>query len=305
MNLPEINSLREDQSTYITFSKALYDFDYAVNNNTPCYFTKMVALNLPVWKNPDFFIDLSSVNVVSTNPNLVIPKTIQYYMENIMRQNIGTNVEEIAEIAFWKTLNKMGLTDTQIRSTVTFINSISTSNFTSINNNNGWGEIVCQVPNKCDLLIPAWKTLSNISATVQATDTDNCMFDNGNKQFLFSDNLKKVIDFDNITYNTTDEQEFKFNVLLLFYTDKTGKQKLHGINFIYPYEDKVTYWDLETFTQKTNKARTIGYQFKFNMKTCNNEATQTAIYELQENSHFNTFFETLSKLNSFLEINTK
>ena len=38
-------------------------------------------------------------------------------MENIIRQETG--VEEIAEIAFWKTLNKMGLSTEQIKSTFT------------------------------------------------------------------------------------------------------------------------------------------------------------------------------------------
>ncbi len=306
MNLPELNQLRETESTYITFSKSLLDFDLAIANGTACYFNKMVALNLPVWENPDFFMDLSGANILSTNPNLVFPKAIQYYMENIIRQSIGINdveIDEITELAFWKLLNKMGMTDTDIANSVTFINSIVTSNFVKTENNNGWGEIICQIPNKCNLLNNEWRTVANIKDIVQANDDDVCLFDNNYKQFLFDLlTLKRVIDFDNVTFDEVTEQNFDFNTLLLFYTDSTGKTKLHGINFIYPFENKVSYWDLTTFTQKTNIDRTLGYQFKFMQKTCNNDATRLAVYNQNDPAFWNIFSETLSGLNSFLEI---
>ena len=308
MNLPELNQLKNDQSTYITFSKALLDFDKAIFAGTPCVFSKMVALNLPRFQNPDFFIDLSSIGIPSQNPNILLPKTFQYYMENIIRQgDIGGTVDipEIAEIAFWKSLSKMGLSDTEIRNSVTFINTIATSNFVTVENNNGWGEIICQIPNKCKSLIPAWRSIPVIQPIVQCADLDVALYDNGLKQFIFDTNQKQVIDFNAISFDDVVQSEFDFNVLLLFYTDGSGIHKLHGINFIYPFENKVSYWDLETFKQKTNLAQTIGYQFKFNQKTCNNEASQTLIYELQEHSHWNTFAETLGKLNSFLEINMR
>lgn len=305
MNLPELNTLRDDQSTYITFTKTLLDFDYANANGQSCYFTKMVALNLPDWKNPEFFIELGSVGVDETNPNVAFPKAIQYYMENIIRQDISVNdenVEEITELAFWKMLGKMGLTTEQQRACVTFSNTIATSNFIKTENNNGWGEIVGQIPNKCKLLTPVWREVANVKDTVQCDDEDTALYDNGLKQFLFDADSKNVLDFENFAFDEVTEQEFNFNVLLLYYKDSSGIEKLHGINFIYPWENKVTYWDIERFIQKTNKARTIGYQFKFNQKTCNNEASQIQIYELQENSHWNVFSETLSKLNSFLEV---
>lgn len=305
MNLPELSTLRNDQSTYISFSKALLDFDIATTDGTPCYFTKMVALNLPDWKNPNFFMNLSSVGISNTNPNYAFPKSIQYYMENIIRQNIHTDgispIEEIVELAFWKMLNKMGLDLSLLQATVTFANTISTANFVKTENNNGWGEIVCQVPNKCKLLIPAWKSVANIAPLVQCDDIDTALYDNGFKQFVFETDNKKILDFQNFIYNDVLEQEFQFNILLLFYIDITGIEKLHGINFIFPFEDKVAFWDLKRFIQQTNIARTIGYQFKFNMKTCNNEATLLQVMELQEHSHWNVFFDAMSKMNTFLE----
>lgn len=308
MNLPTLEQLRDDQSTYITFTKSLVDFDRANTNDEPCYFSKVVALNLPVWQNPEFYIDLNPVGVVSTNPNYVIPKAIQFYMENIMRQNIGINdteVDEIAELAFYKLLNKMGLTELQIADAITFVNDVATSNFVQVSNNNGWGEIVCQIPNKCKNINKVWKTIQNVEDIVQSNDLDTALYDNGLKQFMFPTEFKNVLDFDGITYDDQLQGSFNFNTLLLFYKDGTGKHKLHGINFIHPFENKVTHWDLETFTQKTNVLQTIGYQFKFIQKTCTNEATQLAVQELQEHTHWNVFSETMGKLNSFLEVKMK
>lgn len=295
MNLPIINPLQNDQSTYIAFSKGYVDYDRSIANGTPYYFSKMVALNLPVWQNPQFFIDLNPIGEVSTNPNTVLPKAIQHYMENIIR---NVDHPQVAEIAFYKLLNKCGLTYNQIQSAITFVNSIFTSNFVTIENNNGWGEIILQIPNKSKKLNKVFVDAANLPDVVESSDIDG-MFDNGNKQFLFTN--KQIIDFSNITYDETTQSSFDFNVLLVFYTDDSGKEKLHGINFIHPFENKVTYFDLETFTQKTNDARSIGYQFKLNMKTCNNEASQLLIYELQEHSHWNTFSQTLGLMNSFLQ----
>jgi hypothetical protein len=304
MNLPVLGQLRSDESTYISFSKGLLDLDKSINYNTKYYLSKMVAIKLPFWQNPDFFIDLNSVGEVSTNPNIVIPKAIQFYMENIIRQSIGINdveVDEVVELAFWKLMSKMGLNESARKSMFTFTNAVSTSNFITTENNNGWAEIVAQIPNKCKLLVPAWKTLDNIKDIVQGNTIDTCLYDNGLNQFLFSSDQKQIIDFDNCTFNEVDEQEFEFNVLLLYYIDSVGKHKLHGINFIYPFQNKVTYWDLETFIQKTNAARTIGYQFLFNMKSCNNEASLTVVYDANQAPFWNNFSQTLSGLNSFLE----
>lgn len=300
MNLPELTELRNNQSTYITFTKALVDFDKAVANNEPYYFTKMVAIKLPIWENA---IDLTSVGVISDIPNVLFPKAIQYYMENICRQDISTNatnIEEITELAFWKLLNFMGLAYNEIPNIVSFVNSISVSNFIKNENNNGWGEIVCEIPNKCAVLNKAWKTIPNVKDIVQSPFTDG-IFDNGNLQFTFN-NFKTVFDFDNCSYNLIDTSEFEFNALLLYYTDSSNVQKLHGINFIYPFETKFTYWDLQTFKQKTNTVQTLGYQFKFNMKTCNNEQSQIMVYNEQSGSFYNNFSDTLGKLNQFLEL---
>lgn len=311
MNLPVLTELNNNQSTYITFTKSLFDFDKAITNNEVCFFSKAIALKLPNWSNSEpnsIFIDLVSelpeIDLpATTNPNIIFPKMIQYYMENIIRQDISidnNDVEEIAELAFWKMLNKMGLDSQHTKETLTFFNSVMLSNFVKTENNNGWAEIIVQIPNKCKKLTPVWKNISNIKSVVETEDTDVALYDNGNKQFLFSSDFMKVIDFDNSLFEEVNG-EFDFNVILLYYKDASGVDKLHGINFIYPFENKLTYWDLTKFTQKTNTQNTIGYQFKFNQKTCNNEATQLFVYEYQEHLFYNNFSTIISGLNSFLE----
>lgn len=322
MNLPILHPLREDESTYIAFTKGLLDLDKAISNDTEYYFSKMVALNLPVWKEDNtgkekFIIDLSSVggpSSLNSNPNVSIPMTIRCYMENIIRQDIteaGANspVEEVVELAFYKMLNKMGLSKERILESITFINEIVTSNFISTESNNGWGEIICQIPNRCRELQLVTREVPNVKNEINTDDEDvevagqpNPLYDNGNKQYMMTD-FKSVIDFDNCRFIDDGEpKEFKFNTLLLFYRDKSGVDKLHGINFIYPFENKATYWDQITFTQKTNTTRNIGYQFLFNLKTCNNNASKQEIFVHNEHAMWwDGFGATMSSLNSFLE----
>ena len=114
-----------------------------------------------------------------------------------------------------------------------------------------------------------------------------------------------VLDYDNCKYDDVIQSSFDFNILLLFYHDKDGVDKLHGINFIFPFENNTAgqSWTQTTFTQKTNIVRSIGYQFIFNLKTCSNEASLTKIYESNEAKlWWNDWGKSLSGLNSFLEI---
>ena len=206
------------------------------------------------------------------------------------------------ELAFWKTLNLCGLTPEQIYNSIVFSNKVTTVDFIQVENNNGWGNVICQIPNKCANLLLSQRTTS-VPDVVQSEDTDTCLFDNGNKQFLFDENLKKVIDFENSKYDEQLKSKFEFNVLLLFYKDDSGVDKLHGVNFIYPFENLVTEWPIQTLEQKTNSMQTLGYQFLFNLKTCNNEASKIIVYEKNMGQFYELFMQTFSKLDSFLESN--
>lgn len=309
MNLPELNTLLKEQSTYITFTKALLDYDIAINNKTEYYFSKMVALNLPSYKNPNFYIDLSSIGISQDNingPNYMIPKGIQYYMENIIRQ--VTNTQYITELAFYKFLNKCGLSYDDIQDRIVFINGINTENFTYVENNNGWGEIVMQIPNNSKKLNKAFKNVDINDLIIADTNNgnDTGLFDDTNeKSFVFnhSPKAKNVIDFNNISYDESSDSSFDFNCLLVFYKDKDGIEKLHGINFINSFDNKITEWTLPKFTQKNNDARSIGYIFKMNVKTVNNEASLIMIEEQNSGpAHWETYFTTINKFNAFLEL---
>lgn len=306
MNLPIFNPLLTDSSTYITFSKGILDFDYAVTNNKPYYFSKMVAMNLPIYENPSFYIDLSSINIVEKSPNTVIPKGLSNYMENIINNYSEKlpHYDNITELAFYKFLNKCGLSYNTIFNSITYINKIMTSNFVKTENNNGWGEIVCVVPNNARKTIINKKRLDNfpsIIVTNTPNNSDDALYDNGDKQYLFSDESKNVIDFSNITYdNSTTNDSFDFNIILVYYTDHTGIDKLHGINFINPFVNKITHFELPVYSKKYNDSRSIGYQFKLNIKTVNNEASRILVEEYND-GFWTTHFDTLSRLNTFLD----
>jgi hypothetical protein len=308
-NLPVINPLRTDTSTYITFTKALSDFDRADSEGTEYYFSKMVALKLPDYKYPEFFLDLDSIGVISNNPNTLIPKLFQYYLENIFRQEVltstGSPVEEIAEIAFWKSLSYMAkdrVDDWDTRSTFVFENKIVISNFISDNTSSAcWVDLIGQIPNKCGQLIAAFRDIDMVNS-VQTFNDDVCLVDDeSSKQFIFTPRDKKVIDFDNLQFNTQDEGSFEFNVLLLYYKDKFGIDKLHGINFIFPFDNKATYWEQTSLMQHTNVIRSMGYQFRFTLKTCWNEASLVKVYEEQSQTFYSLFGRVLGDLDSFLE----
>lgn len=298
INLPEFGPLLDNQSTYITFSKALVDMDNAISRNEKWYFSNAVGINIPNWQLGKFFTSLVPIGITAQNPNIVMPKLFQYYMENILRY--APINDHSTELAFWKTLEYLGMSINEMQQSVVFSNKIALSNFITTENNNGWSEIVVQIPNRSAILIPKWKVVSDFPNIIQSTNTDNAIYDNGDKQYLFDS--KHVLDFNNFTYDTESVSQFSFNVLLLFYTDASGVEKLHGINFIQPFENKVLYYELPRLTQKTNVVSNVGYQFKFNMKSCNNEATRLQVYELQEHTHWNIFGETLGRLDSFLEL---
>jgi hypothetical protein len=338
------------RSKYYTFSKSLKDFDKSVVVDGKYYFTKMVTLNLPLWDTSNMYfrfrknnstnpgdivnynevlgdinfptgIELEATTLDYVNPNMVIPRLFMAYMENLIRQSnvliSGGSPEEITEIAFWKTLNFMGISPDQIfgdnSTVVTFMNHIATSNFIEVTNNVGWAEIIGSIPNRCQSLSidsTMWRTVSGINNIVSAdVPEDTCLFDGSSgNQFTFDmSGFDRVLDFEQIWergFNEIDTHTFDFNTILLFYIDETGVEKLHGVNFIYPYSvsDGVGYeWNTQTIQHLTNQIQSFGYSFKWNMKSNNNDATKSEVFTIQEGTFWDTFSETLGLFNSFFE----
>lgn len=347
MNLPSFDPIQTspERSTYYAFSKAMKDLDKAITENKLWYFTKMIALDLPLWNMTDMFFrfrkstdailpgditnyyedleigpfpELEDISYI--NPNVVIPKMFQYYLENIIRQTNVTNngindgsEEHIAELAFWKTLNKMGISNDKIyglngeKSIVTYANSIFTSSFTDVSNNHGWCEILGGIPNKCPLLKvdgTSWNVLTNIDNVISADENhDHAIYDDGDGSFSFDmSGNKRVFDFEHPVYDEDDIQEFDFNTILLFYTDWTGIQKLHGVDFIFPFKETMNGWGQEKIKHWSNNLQSFGYSFKFNMKSCNNQVSKSEVYEINEETFYDVFEESMSNFNSFLEL---
>lgn len=299
MNLPIFHELKPKQGSYLTLSKALLDLDYANNyHNSPYYFTKVVALNLPNYIDGGaFYADVTSQGIVDKSPNITLPKIIQFYLENILRQ---IQHENITELAFWKTLYKMGMTKKQIDESVVFINEVAIESFTEIENNNGWCDVICSLPNTSKNLVKSWIKTDIPDVVIATEDNTDGMFDNGNKEFLFKDK-KEIIDFKNVKYVDGEVKDFDFNILLMFYKDKDGVDKLHGINFLSDFTNKVTHWEIPRFTKETNDYRSIGYQFKLVLKTVNNEATKILVEQQNfDHAHWNTYLKNLTQLNSII-----
>lgn len=310
-NLPVFNPIQDTQSNYYTFSKSLSDYDKAVNNKTPYYFSSMVAMKLPKYVNPSWIYNskLATIGITTTEPNDNVPKSMERYLENILRQNFGseTGCPNITELAFYKWLQFGGMSYAQIRDAIVFKNEIHYQNFSVVegSTNGGWSEIVGLIPNNCKELIKPlpFKNASvpNIVTTYD-DDNDDALYDNGNFEFLFNQNVeqKQVLDFENLQFSTSNEPtSFDFNCLLIFYKDADGIDKLHGINFINPFQNHITYFELPKLTQTTNDAKSVGYSFKHNLKTVNNEATKVII-EQNNDGFWTTHEQTLSMLNSYL-----
>lgn len=312
MALPILGNLNSNESTYIALSRGMTDLDKALANDTEFYFTKIIALNLPQWRssgNPRLYINLinNGVQVNSSDPNVCIPKTIQHYTENILKQAGMSYLPEAAEIAFWKTLNKLGMTQTEIQESIKFANDVVVSNFVEAEGNNGWNEVVGMIPSKCGQLVVRMKQLTNVLSVLATNDTDQSveqigMYDDASsKIYTFDEEFKQVIDFNNLQY-VDKLGSFDFNTILLFYKDIDGVDKLHGINFLHPYVNYGTYWQQQLLTQKTGKQSYIGYQFLFNMKTCCNVASVQHVFSNNEAlMWWNGFEQTMSSLNTFLE----
>lgn len=308
-HLPVFSSIAVNQSNYYTFSPALLDYDKAVNNNTPYYFSSMVALNLPSYVNPSWFYNskLSTIGITTTEPNDNVPKSLEKYMENILRQNLGIN-PRVTELAFYKWLQYGGMTYEQIRESIVFKNEIHYQNFSVVEGtaNGGWSEVVGLIPNNCrELVRPLPFIGTNIANTISTNDADKsaALYDTPEFEFSFAQTeQKQALDFNNLQFTDSSEpSSFDFNCLLIFYKDAAGVDKLHGINFINPFENKITYFELPKLTQKTNDAKSVGYSFKHNLKTVNNESSRILIEE-HIDGFWSTHNEVLSKLSDYLSL---
>lgn len=306
-------------------------YKYRKNSSTPSGNIEFYSTEFIQSIEEELYQD-TSLDKNYVNPNYVIPRIFGYYLENILRQeNTGgssVDCQRIAEVSFWKTLNYLGIDD--ISSCIQYVNKISTVSYTEIANNHGWTQIMCEIPNLCKHFDNTNQNIwgnSGVDLSVAvANNGDACIFDSGNS-FDFTNFWNRCLNFENIydeNSNILDSStvaDMNFNVILLFYKDAdcydengddNGMEKLYGINFIMPF-DKVDdstnppfpSYELPSFKHKTNEVQTFGYNFRFNIKSCTNDATKESVPILvpAESSFFDLYSEVLTKLNSFLEVN--
>lgn len=335
MLLPFTPLPQKDKSTSYVFSKAMKDLDKAITQEKPWYFTHAVYLNIPIWSLGEFyyrfrkstsspqgdievydesttgsFPELEALDNSYINPNLVIPLLFQYYTENIIRQKISnTGSEEteeyITEIAFWKTLRLMGLDPTDL---VTYVSDISTASFVEVDNSTGWSQIVAAIPPQTSLPQISFKTIQDVDSLVIAEDNnDNSIYDSDQQgyAFVFNSEDKQVLDFTSLTYDTTTQTELSFNIILLYYTDDSGIEKLHSVDFIHPFKLTPQGYSVPSSSFVTNTVNSFGYTFNFNVKSCGNQASRDIIIARQDGEFYSVFEHVMSDFDSFLKLHEK
>lgn len=115
---PLLSGLREKGATFYTVSTALNDIDKTLmDSNYVMTPSKFVCINLPKWQRwantQSIFEEPENIgNPLTTDPNVIVPKMIQNYIENAiaMSHNYRTDdsLQSISEAMFWKMLVRMG-----------------------------------------------------------------------------------------------------------------------------------------------------------------------------------------------------
>lgn len=125
---PLLTSLREKGSTFYTLSSFLNDIDKSqMNSNIVVTPSRFVCLNLPTWRrwanDQVMFEEPEHIGPpLTTDPNLIVPKMIQNYMENALAlsytERVDDSFQTISESLFWKMLIRMGAMRVKKTSTI-------------------------------------------------------------------------------------------------------------------------------------------------------------------------------------------
>lgn len=284
-----------------------------------------------------------------TNPNKVIPKLLSTYFENMCRTEIGTFVRSLGDgdddkkrfkiftIYLLKFLELLFKTNAGKASVDTHDNSIKkiedtiyryigrfmTQSFIDLNPNNGWQEVIAEIPNNAGYLdLPTMKTKlittypnGEVTSTIPNEYKDNSIYDTGDFKFNLTNPVYlNFSDYGEIyKYDKKNEyiKDMRFNVILTFFYDTySGCHIPHGIYFPSGWVETSLnsgIWELPSYKFTTNTTNSFGYTFKFNTRINASPANRTMILQNQENSFYNTFHTTLNNLNDFLvrKINQK
>lgn len=153
---PLLDGLREKGATFYTFSPAINDLDkQRMNQGIAMSPSRFACIKLPDWVNPGDKPDLQTIFVNPTlmgasitqqqQPNLLFPKVIQNYMENMLQyawsEKNDNTLSSAAELAFWKMLKKTGALKIVKDSTFT-LNGKTYQSFKEIDESDDYEHIV-------------------------------------------------------------------------------------------------------------------------------------------------------------------
>ena len=115
---PLLTGLRDKGATFYTVSTALNDIDKTLmDSNYVMTPSKFVCLNLPKWQRwadtQSIFEEPENIGTpLTTDPNVILPKIIQNYIENAIALSANyrsdDSLQSISEAMFWKMLVRMG-----------------------------------------------------------------------------------------------------------------------------------------------------------------------------------------------------
>ena len=343
----DIQTDRGTYYTFNTSNTALTRRITTRNEDSHFYMTHFIAVELPPWTGTNFkfrlktsnppgdiehyhadsggFPELDDVNEDYLNPNKVIPRLMTYYFENLCRtkapDNAVTDVGSYSKLwvsFLWKLLRVMGIPEdmvvlknntVKIEDTIyRYVGKFITQSFINFDPNNGWQEIIAEIPNDVGLLKSSGlfsmyekRQSFNAKWVDDVKYLGNCIFDKADFSF---DINPCYIDFDKMKddmYDKSEEKEMSFNALLTFFQDHTRAYVPHGIYFPSAYrKNSIGVWELPKYTFTTNITNSFGYNFKFNTRINASKEIQTMIYSNQEGGFYNTFSETLTTMNDFL-----
>lgn len=114
---PLLSGLKTKGGTFYSFSTTVNDFSYLFSDSTIRLVpSKFVALKLPKWSNTSdqhMFRNPTDIGTPAvTDPNIVFPKILQNYTENLIQYSeadrTDNKLSNYAEASFWKTLRMLG-----------------------------------------------------------------------------------------------------------------------------------------------------------------------------------------------------
>lgn len=148
---PVLDKLREKGATFYTFSSAINDIDRCMMNNIlKMQPSKFVVCKLPNWANLEdiqtlFYSPTSMGAEAGESPNLLFPKCIQNYMENMIQyanvERSDSSYESSAEIAWWKMLKKLKALSLKEKKTIS-VGNIDKIIYEEIENSESYDSIV-------------------------------------------------------------------------------------------------------------------------------------------------------------------